>query len=771
MSILDFKIAKEQIDSVCLNGHRVDYKFHNEHIQVSPRLGQGTNTISVHFTCSDQSLNRRENFLYTLLVPDRARTVFPCFDQPNLKALYKLSLEIPSNWKAVANGKAISEETPKEGRTLIHFQETEPISTYLFSFVAGELKQETFRRGERELNIYHRENDTYKTSQCPDIAAEVFDDLEWMEEYTGIPYPFSKYDLAIIPGFQFGGMEHIGATLYTDSRMFLNKQATLSEHLIRSSLIAHETAHMWFGDYVTMQWFDDVWTKEVFANYFASLITEPLYKGVNHRLNFILDYLPGAYNEDRTAGSNPIKQELDNLEHAGLVYGNIIYNKSPWVMSSLSDRLGKENFRKGMQTYLKKYANSNATWDDLIAVLDELTTEDLKAWSHSWVNEKGRPTIQTQLKGNELIVTQKDEWNRDITWPQKLTYTISTGTREEKVAVNFTTNQKEVKVPIHFAPDELKRTVVLPNTDGKGYGLFLLAESEQEAIWSYLQEHNGNDSGSEVLRGATLINLYENLRHGSLKAENFQQHLIHYITNEKNPLLYTLALGYLTNCQQWYDVAYQPAEEALWTQTNSHEQPSARIQAFRSYSRVAQSTEAVDRLYKIWETKDMPGNCQLSEKDYMQLAYTLALRLPEKADEIVTKQASRITHPDRQREFAFVSAAVSPSVEKRDSMFAQLLQKENRNVEPWASDALALLNHPVYGKEAVKYIRPALEKMQEIQRTGDIFFPRAWANALLRGHTSHEAAEEVRKFFADHPDYPLMLANKIKQQSEHLEHK
>ena len=784
--ILDFKVPENQIDSVCLNGHRVDYRFYNEHIQVKPRLGQGKNTIAVYFTCSDQSLNRRENFLYTLLVPDRARTLFPCFDQPNLKALYKLCLEIPSGWQAVANGKVLSEEELQAtGRRLIKYQETEPISTYLFSFVTGELNKASFTRDSRELNIFHRENDTFKSDQCSDIANEVFDALDWMEKYTAIPYPFAKYDLIVVPGFQFGGMEHVGATLYTDSRMFLNKQATLREHLMRSSLIAHETAHMWFGDYVTMKWFDDVWTKEVFANYFASLITEPRYQGVNHRLNFMLDYLPGAYNEDRTAGSNAIKQNLDNLERAGLVYGNIIYNKSPWVMSSLSDRMGKEKFQKGMQLYLKKYANANATWDDLIAVLDELTDEDLKTWSHSWVNEKGRPTIQAKIQGNELVVSQIDEWQRGVTWPQKLTYLVSNGNQEERVTVNFVGKETEVKTLLSFSKENSKkdllnnsqdksnnkvdRYLILPNVDGKGYGLFSIDDVQQTATWKYLQSHQDIDADTEVLRGALLINLYENLRHGNLSATVFQQNLIDYIAKEKNQLLFTLALGYLSNCQNWYPVDRTSTEDALWQLATTHPQTGARLQAFRYYRNLAQSPKAVDRLYKIWQTEDTPGNCHLSEKDFMQLAYTLALHIPSKAKEIVAKQAKRITHPDRRREFAFVAAATSPIESERDSVFACLLKQENRSVEPWASAALALLNHPVYGKQAVKYIRPALDKMEEIQRTGDIFFPRAWANALLKGHTSHEAAEEVRKFFADHPDYPIMLGNKIKQQAEHLE--
>ena len=126
--------------------------------------------------------------------------------------------------------------------------------------------------------MYHRETDPDKIAQIPVIFEQVFASLEWMEAYTGIPYPFAKYDFIVLPGFQYGGMEHTGATLYNDKRLFLGKQPTTAEQLGRMSLIAHETAHMWFGDYVTMEWFDEVWLKEVFANYFAAQMTQPQFR-------------------------------------------------------------------------------------------------------------------------------------------------------------------------------------------------------------------------------------------------------------------------------------------------------------------------------------------------------------------------------------------------------------------------------------------------------------------------------------------------------------
>lgn len=168
------------------------------------------------------------------------------------------------------------------------------------------------------------------------------------------------------------------------------------------------------------------------------------------------------------------------------------------------------------------------------------------------------------------------------------------------------------------------------------------------------------------------------------------------------------------------------------------------------------------------EKEQAPAGCSLSESDYISLSYSLALHLPEQADEIIAMQQSRITNSDRKREYAFISPSVSPHKEVRDSVFASLLIAENRRVEPWASAALANLNHSSRQEEAINYIRPALDILQEVQRTGDIFFPTAWTRALLSGHTSAEARAEVDAFFADHPDYPPMLANKIRQQADHL---
>ena len=761
--IIDFRGGQEQVRSLSVNGKEVPYEVRDEHIRIAANWMEiGENRVEIAFMPADQSLNRRDEFLYTLLVPDRARTVFPCFDQPDMKALFTLTLEVPASWTAVSNGaEADVDSVSVPDRKRIVFKETEPLSTYLFSFVAGKLTREVYGRNGRSISVYHRETDPRKIAQCPEIAEEVFDALEWQEAFTGVPYPFAKYDLIILPGFQFGGMEHTGATLYADRRMFLNENPTLNERLARSALIAHETSHMWFGDYVTMEWFDDVWTKEVFANYFASRIVEPLYPDVNHRLNFIRDYIPASYAEDRTAGANPIKQDLDNLRDAGLVYGNIIYDKSPVVLEMLIRTLGEDAFRRGIQEYLRTYAYGNATWEGLIHILDKYTEEDLAAWSDVWVNERGMPEFTASIEGDELVVEQRDLLGRDLIWPQELSYRVVSETGSEEILISFGRNSSSLRRKLKFPPKG--NYVILPNVDGKGYGFFKISEDEAVGTWEALRS-----SEDEVLRGSLLITLYENLRRKTISPEFFREPLLAYLPKEKNALLFAMALGYLGDCQRLFPADSHPLEEVLWKIVMTHPEPSYRLQAFRQYRTVANSEEAIRRLFTLWQERKAPEKCALSENDYMDLSYTLAIHLPERADEIVSEQLARIENPDRRREYEFISPSVSPRKAERDSVFASLLKAENRRVEPWASAALANLNHPLRERESIVYIRPALEAMREIQRTGDIFFPTSWARALLSGHVSKEARDEVAAFFTVHPDYPTMLSNKIKQQADHL---
>ena len=318
-------------------------------------LKAGRNEIVVDFVAGNEALNRNPEFLYTLFVPARAHLTFPCFDQPDLKARWTLGLDVPPGWEAVANG-AETARREADGRLRLTFAETEPLPTYLFAFAAGRFSVETAERGGRTFRMLHRETDAAKVARNRDTVFDLHASaLAWLERYTGIPYPWGKFDFLLVPSFQFGGMEHAGAIFYNASSLLLDPSATQNQKLGRASLIAHETAHMWFGDLVTMRWFNDVWMKEVFANFMAAKIVNPTFPEINHDLRFLLAHYPAAYEIDRTPGTNAIRQPLDNLNEAGSLYGAIIYQKAPIVMRQLESILGEDVFRDGLQQYLRAH--------------------------------------------------------------------------------------------------------------------------------------------------------------------------------------------------------------------------------------------------------------------------------------------------------------------------------------------------------------------------------------------------------------------------------
>ena len=742
--IIDYR-ETDNIEKVIANDKETEYELLNEHIIIpASAIQNGCNCIEILFTAADQSLNRNDEFLYTLLVPDRARTLFPCFDQPDMKATFRLTLDIPKGWCSVSNSPVESEQE-KEGHTVVSFRPTEPLSTYLFSFVVGEFKKETHNDGKHKFAAYYRETDPERIAQLPVIFNQIARSIEWMEEYTGVPYPFAKYDFVILPGFQYGGMEHTGATLYNDTQLFLGKHPTPDEELRRAQLIAHETAHMWFGDLVTMEWFDDVWTKEVFANYFAARMTEPLFPEINHRLNWLRSIVTPALSEDRTTGGTSIKQPLDNMRNAGLIYNNIIYDKAPVMLEKLIGIMGEEAFREGMHEYLTAFAYGNATWESLIGILDSRTGTDLATFSDTWVNRRGMPHIALSIEGDTLVVRQSDPYGRGLVWQQSFE-TMIIGERSERVTI-------EVTDTLMHIPLAQTATYILPNSNGKGYGYFIY--DSRSLDWALANWHTIDD---DVCRLAQLMNLHEAYQHNALDAALWLQSLITGLPKEENPLVASALCSYVQ--RPLCETKNSSAESTLMELAATHQLKPCRVQLLRALIATATSPEVCDTLYTIWEQRVHP---LLNENDYMNMAYELAIRFPDRHTAIIAEQRARMDNPDRIRQFDFISRAVTPDTTEQEALFHTLLKAENRRIEPWALKTLAYLCHHMRTGQAAKYIRPGLDAMQEIQRTSDIFFPQNWARTLLREHRSHEAREAVEQFISDNPEYSQLLKSKILQ--------
>lgn len=716
--ILDFKAPVESVRNIEVNGKAISPNLINEHLIIPRRyVNKGDNLIAIDFLAGEQSLNRREEFLYTLLVPDRARTLFPCFDQPDLKAVFKLDLTIPESWTAVSNTAVCREESGRSCTTF-HFSQTKPLSTYLFSFVAGRFDRIVRSRGGRTISMYHRETDTARIAQSEEVFELVFDSLEWMEEYTGIPYPFDKYDFIVLPDFQYGGMEHAGATLYNDKRIFTGPRPTTDELLERASLIAHETSHMWFGDYVTMRWFDDVWTKEVFANWFAAQIVRPAFPSVNHTLSDLKNYYAPAYSEDRTRGSNAIWRPLDNLQDAGLIYCNIIYDKAPVVMDKLAEMTGPEKFRNGMREYLRRFGYSNATWDELVEILDRYSEADLERWSDTWIKEPGMPEYSPE-----------DPVGEALKWQQKLCHRIEEG------------------------------KYWIPNIDGKGYGWFRPDAASMEYIMEHWERYG------ETERMSLLMTLHENSWRGTLDRKKFIEWCGEQARMESSPLiissLISYAAGETLRCEE-ERTGFAAALRGLASDRSADHE--FRLMAFRQLTKSACTPEQWDELFSVWKQMCPYPGLELDESDYTALACQLMIRFPDVASEIASIQKGRIQNPDRLETFKILCKAASPDRTERKALFDSFLKSpENRRPESRVLSALSLLCHRSRREEAGGYIVPSLDALTDIQRSGDIFFPAEWCRTLLRNQQNANARNIVNAWLEAHPDTNPLLVTKILQ--------
>ena len=766
---IDFKGKTENLHQVNVNGQQIPVVHTNEHVLIDPKfLVKGVNKVAFIFTEASSSLNRNGDFLYTLLVPDRGRTVFPCFDQPDLKAIYNLTLTVPKDWKAVANGKLKDSVAEANGVTTYHFAPSDKISTYLFSFAAGKFYKATQQVNGRIINFYYRETDTakIKSSVAPVFNIQA-DAIKFMEDYTQIKYPFQKFDCVAIPDFQYGGMEHTGAILYKASALFLDESATKDQLNSRANVLSHETAHMWFGDMVTMRWFNDVWMKEVFANFMADKIGNITLADNNYSLKFLVDHYPAAYGVDRTQGANPIRQQLDNLQDAGSLYGNIIYNKAPIMMRQLERLMGPDAFRDGLRAYLKKYAYSNATWPDLIKILDDLTPADLQAWNKVWVNEPGRPRFSYQLKtGNgkitSLVLNQQGEDGSKRTWPQYFEIAMVYADHIETLPVNMNNST----LNLEGAKGKTSPLYLLFNSSGEGYGVFPVDGQSINRI---------TELKSPLMRASAYINMYENMLDG---LEITPAQLLKFdeeaLVKEPEELNLNILLDQLSSAfwrftprDKWATQA--PAiENILWQAMQKAGTVNEKKQLFRAYCGIALTKTAQDTLYKIWKTKQAPAGVKLTEDDYTGLATTLATRNYPGNEAILNEQLTRIQNPDRKLRLQYLLPSLSNNVAVRDSFFATLSVAKNRAKEAWVATALSYLHHPLRTDASEKYLPQSLNLLAEIQLTGDIFFPQSWLQSTFNWYQTPSAVKVVRDFLSSHPDYNPKLKAKILQSADNL---
>jgi len=798
-AILDFR--GRRLGAVLANGQAVSSaETRNGHLVVPARLLQvGENAVQLNFVAdiapSGASIIRNHDptdgsdYLYTLLVPADASQLFPCFDQPDLKARVRLSLTAPAGWAVVSNGRIVASH-PAGAAVTTAFAETRPISTYLIAFAAGPWRTAQLVSGGRTITAYVRRSRAAEADLDTLLALNARA-LDWMERYFGRRYPFEKFDFVLAPAFPFGGMEHPGAVFYSEDGFIFRERPTLPRRLGRYSTILHEVAHQWFGDLVTMRWFDDLWLKEGFATFMAAKALAELEPTADAWKTFYLGNKPPAYAVDRTAGTRPLWQELDNLDQAKSNYGAIVYNKAPAVLKQLEYLVGDSAFQAGVRRFLSRYSYGNAGWRDLLGAIGTAAGRPLEGFGRQFMLRAGMPVVEQRLEVRDgrilrLALAQSPavsacELHRAGTSANAACRPGAeagpTWTERTQVLLHYP-DRTVVRLPIelHGAVTEIHSAVGRPAPDfvfanASDFGYFLLVLDSSSA--RTLEQGALGRVEDPFLRAMLWGAMWDQVRSYRMEPERFVRLALRELPRETDEQIVPVILGRLDRAVGAYlrpdarDRVQPELERVLLTgaadTSRSYGVRKAFVDAFIGR---AASTAGVARLDALLSMDSVAGEPLRDPTRWEAVARLIEVGAPT-AERRFAEQARRDTTADGRRR-AFTAGAGRPSAEVKRTYFIRYFADSTLN-EEWASGSLGPFNALEQQALTFPYIGPALDSLPYIQSHRRIFFLETWLAAFLRGQTGDSALDVVRSYLDAHPHLPLDLRRKVLQHMDELE--
>jgi aminopeptidase N len=407
-------IAPEVVE-LTLNGRGLNPATHFDGLRISLPEVAAENTLRVVANCAymntGEGLHRfrdpvdKGTYLYTQFEVADARRVYACFDQPDLKATFQLTVLAPHDWAVFSNA-VTPEPRPVPGRSdaaAWAFEATPPISTYITALVAGayHVERDVYRRGEVEIPMAV----ACRASLAQHLdAAEIFDvtkrGFDFFLELFDQPYPFSKYDQLFVPEYNAGAMENAGCVTILEDYVFRSK-VTDATYERRAETILHELAHMWFGDLVTMRWWDDLWLNESFATYVSVLAQAESTRWTNAWTTFANVEKTWAYRQDQLPSTHPIVADIKDLADVEVNFDGITYAKGASVLKQLVAWVGRDNFFEAIRRYFTRHAWGNTTLADLLGFLEETSGRDLRAWSKEWLQTAGVNVLRPEYTVDE----------------------------------------------------------------------------------------------------------------------------------------------------------------------------------------------------------------------------------------------------------------------------------------------------------------------------------------------------------------------------------
>jgi tricorn protease interacting factor F2/3 len=544
-----------KIKELKVNDKEVNFEIAQDNILIKNGFQKGENTIFINFEgelkevlggiyLSKYKDKEEEKYLITTqFEPIEARKAFPCFDDPDKKATFDLTLTFPKELKAISNTLPIREEIFGEKKKVI-FETSPKMSTYLLYIGIGDFYFLEDKYKDVLIRVAFTPKEKLEGAKFALENCKKF--LSYLEEYFNVPYPLKKLDLIAIPDFAAGAMENWGAITFRENYLLVFEGITPQTAKERvCEVIAHELVHMWFGNLVTMKWWDDLWLNESFATYLA-------YKAVNHfypewRIldKYIVDEVFSALDADALISSHPIKVEVKDPNESTEIFDEISYEKGGSVLRMIENYLGEEKFKDGLRNYIKKFSYQNAQAEDLWNSLEEVSKVNVKEIMKDYLEKTGFPQVEIKKENENYLLKQK----RFLFLEKKKTEN-NLGQRGSvppsesaiwKIPMVISSKNREIRI-IFDKESTVLSSLESPIILNKNYSSFFVSNYDDEILKNNLEN-------LEKLSEIDQINLLHDyeffVKKGEKSLNDFCQILENYFLNLEGKFLLSEAISYL----------------------------------------------------------------------------------------------------------------------------------------------------------------------------------------------------------------------------------
>jgi aminopeptidase N len=741
------------VSSIEVNGSQVDVDYNGYFVTLSSDSQfVGHNLVSIKYKHPyDQDgtgLHRfvdpvdNNTYLYTYLWPYYSNRLFPNFDQPNLKATYEMTVRAQSDWQVVSSvleDKIIEDS----GSKLWHFPRSKKFSSYIFSLHAGPYQVWEDIADNVPIRLMVRQT-----------LAKYVDVKEWFEftkmglehykTYFGIAYPFSKYDQVIVPDFNIGAMENVGAVTFAESYVQRGSSSRFQRQR-RAGVILHEMAHMWFGDLVTKNWWNGLWLNESFATLMSSIAVSnlPEFKDLWH--DFYLNTNLSAIAADKMVSTHPIEVPVASTNDFFAIFDSITYEKGASVLNQLSHYTGQENFRLAVSNYLKEHAWGNTDLNDFVQAQSQQSGLDLTSWANSWLYQSGVNRLKVELsceneKISHLQIKQFATDNNSILRSQRTQlafFNSQTPEMKPYFVLPIITTGSITDIP--EAKDLTCPYLVYPNYQGWGYTEVELDEKSQVNALNVL-----NLSQDPMLRSMLWSSLFE------ASTIDYEQ-LINTIENEENDRVINQVLKVLIDkintmerqSKDEFIVINKKLEELLWKQITIGESSiSTRIIRLESFINTVRSKDGQDQLIELLEKATTLPELLISQDRRWLIIARLALLSNEKARNFITNE-KQSDDTDSGKLAAIKAESSLSDVEIKKRWVSIFL--ENENPLPLSNQRMAMRNmFPANQIKIQEMLLPELLKaLPMIKKTRDNYYQSAYASSLFSGLCSKDALKQL----------------------------